>query len=171
MVGKLQPPEGFTGKVRWNFAIVHAQPDEKEEREDSPYMTATVDHDGKFHIDDAPAGQYLLSVRFDRDSAGRLDNHRFAVPPTNEGVRGAAGRSGNADSYRSLDAGRTNASELHARAQGKDLVRRDGSLEGRYSSVLSLNPHIECEVSAWLSIPTVNRMDVRIALQGFARSS
>ena len=86
VVGKLQPPEGFTGEVRWNFAIVHVQPDEKGEREDSPFITATVDRDGKFHIDDAPAGQYSLSVRFDRDDAGHLDNHRFAVQQTNEGA-------------------------------------------------------------------------------------
>ena len=85
VVGKLQPPEGFTGEVRWNFAIVHVQPDEKGEREDTPFITATVDRDGKFHIDDAPTGQYSLSVRFDRDDAGHLDNHHFAVPPTNDG--------------------------------------------------------------------------------------
>ncbi len=87
VVGKLQPPEGFPGKVRWNFAIVHVRPDEKEEREDSPFIMATVDQDGKFRIDDVPAGQYSLSVRFDRDGAGRLDQYRFAVQQTNEGAR------------------------------------------------------------------------------------
>ena len=61
VVGKLQPPEGFPGKVRWNFAIVQVQPDEKEEREDSTLITATVDRDGKFRIDDAPAGHYSSS--------------------------------------------------------------------------------------------------------------
>ncbi len=84
--GKLQPPEGFTGNVPWNFAIVHVRSHENEKREDRPFMMATVDRDGKFRIDDVPAVQYSLRVRFDRDGAGRLDNHRFAVPPTNEGV-------------------------------------------------------------------------------------
>ncbi len=49
-------------------------------------MTATVDRDGKFRIDDVPAGNYSLSVRFQRDDAGHLFNQRFAVPPTKEGV-------------------------------------------------------------------------------------
>lgn len=86
MVGELQPPKGFPGKVRWNFALIHVQSDVSEERADSPYLTATVDRDGRFRIDDVPAGRYLLSVRFDRDDAGRLDNHRFAVAPTKEGA-------------------------------------------------------------------------------------
>ena len=71
VVGKLQPPAGFTGKVRWNFALVTASPTQPE-RADGPYLTATVDRDGKFRIDDVPAGHYSLSVRFDRDDAGRL---------------------------------------------------------------------------------------------------
>jgi hypothetical protein len=84
VVGKLQPPAGFPGKVRWNFALIHAQSDAPEDRANSPYLTATVDRDGKFRIDDVPAGNYSLSLRFDRDDAGRLDHHRFAVPPTQE---------------------------------------------------------------------------------------
>ncbi len=28
VVGKLQPPEGFPGEVRWNFALIQAQSDE-----------------------------------------------------------------------------------------------------------------------------------------------
>ena len=65
--------------------IIHGRSDANEERADSPYLTATVDRDGRFRIDDVPAGQYLLSVRFDRDDTGRLDDHRFAVAPTKEG--------------------------------------------------------------------------------------
>jgi beta-lactamase regulating signal transducer with metallopeptidase domain len=83
VVGKLQPPEGFPGKVRWNFATVHVRSDTNA---DSLSLMATVDRNGKFRIDDAPEGQYSISVRFDQDGAGRLDNHRFSVPPTNEGV-------------------------------------------------------------------------------------
>jgi hypothetical protein len=40
--------------------------DEKAECDDGPSMPATVDHDGKFRIDDAPVGQYTLSVSFSR---------------------------------------------------------------------------------------------------------
>jgi beta-lactamase regulating signal transducer with metallopeptidase domain/uncharacterized GH25 family protein len=85
VVGNLQPPEGFHDKVRWNFAEVTAEFDNREMRETGPYLTATVGRDGKFHFDDVPAGDYSLSVRFDRDGAGHLLNHRFTVPPTKEG--------------------------------------------------------------------------------------
>jgi len=81
VVGKLRPPEGFQGQVGWNFALVTAMFDEAEPRATSPTLTATVDRDGGFRIDDVPVGTYLLRVRFDRDGAGRLVNHRFAVPP------------------------------------------------------------------------------------------
>lgn len=50
----------------------------------SPYFTATVDRDGSFRIDDVPAGQYVLSVRFSEHAAGKLSNHRFAVPPAEQ---------------------------------------------------------------------------------------
>ena len=76
VVGRLQPPEGFTGKVRWNFADITR----RGRREDSPYFTVTVDREGKFRIDDVPAGDYLLSVRFMREDVGHLSDHRFRVP-------------------------------------------------------------------------------------------
>ena len=75
VVGRLQPPEGFTGKVRWNFADITVVGGEK-----SPYYTVTVDREGKFRIDDVPAGDYLLSVRFMKEDAGHLSDHRFRVP-------------------------------------------------------------------------------------------
>ena len=75
VVGRLQPPEGFTEKVRWNFADITVV-----SGADSPDFTVTVDREGKFRIDDVPAGDYLLSVRFMRDNAGGLSNHRFSVP-------------------------------------------------------------------------------------------
>ena len=59
-----------TDKVRWNFALVTVQSDATEDRAAGPYFTATVDRDGKFRIDDVPAGDYSLSVRFQRDDAG-----------------------------------------------------------------------------------------------------
>jgi len=47
-----------------------------------PYLTATVDRDGTFRIDDVPTGKYALTVYFLRDRARRLRNHRFEVPST-----------------------------------------------------------------------------------------
>ena len=81
VVGKLQPHEGFHGKVRWNFALVTASAIAPESPAAGPYLTASVDRDGTFRIDDVPAGRYSLDVRFDRDNAGRLLNHPLEVPP------------------------------------------------------------------------------------------
>ncbi len=128
VVGKLRSPEGFKGKVNWNFALVNvrtrspelpkpnnpkvpaevendpvkkaawwAQWQQTEEgrawtawklasegnerlQETSPYFTASVDRDGVFLIDDMPAGNYSLSVRFDRDSAGHISDYHFSIP-------------------------------------------------------------------------------------------
>jgi RNA polymerase sigma factor (sigma-70 family) len=71
VVGRLQPAEGFTGKARWNFAVIRVEPG----------FMASVDRDGRFRIDDVPPGDYSLTVQFDRDNAGHLRNHRFRVPP------------------------------------------------------------------------------------------
>jgi hypothetical protein len=49
-------------------------------RSESPYITATVDRDGSFRIDDVPPGDYVLGVEFDQHPAGRLKNYRFSVP-------------------------------------------------------------------------------------------
>jgi hypothetical protein len=80
VVGRLEPAAGFTGKVRWNFAVIWVQPFAAGDGADSPFFTVTVDRDGKFRIDDMPAGDYSMTVRFDRDDAGQLRNHRFQVP-------------------------------------------------------------------------------------------
>ncbi len=120
VVGKLEPPDGFTGKVPWNFALLKfdlpdpetpaslakapSDPDarkawwaewiETEEgkawneanerynalRQTKPRITATVGSDGTFRIDDVPPDEYTLRVGFDRESPGRLHDHRFAVP-------------------------------------------------------------------------------------------
>lgn len=50
-------------------------------RRESPYISATADRDGAFHIDDMPAGDYVLRVHFTEHSAGHLSNYRFTVPP------------------------------------------------------------------------------------------
>ena len=80
VVGKLQPPEGFDGKVRWNFALVNVAPEGDEPAEDRAYLTATVDRDGTFRIDDVPEGRYTLSASITQGIAGSLSNHRFEVP-------------------------------------------------------------------------------------------
>ena len=84
VIGKLRPPDGFHGKVHWNFASVTAEPDEAEAatRATSPTLMATIDRDGRFRMDDVPDGNYSLSVRFQRDAAGHLWNHRVHVSPT-----------------------------------------------------------------------------------------
>jgi protocatechuate 3,4-dioxygenase beta subunit len=89
VLGKLQPPAGFSGKVRWNLARILAWAPEQDQRADRPSVTATVDRDGKFRMDDVPAGQYLLRVWFiEGHDPGHLDNHPFVVPPTQEGEPG-----------------------------------------------------------------------------------
>jgi protocatechuate 3,4-dioxygenase beta subunit len=80
VVGRLQPAEGFTGKVRWNFAVIWVQPVAAGDRADGPRFTVSVDRDGKFRIDDVPAGDYAMTVRVDRDDPGQLQNHRLQVP-------------------------------------------------------------------------------------------
>jgi hypothetical protein len=80
VVGKLRVPEGFDGKVLWNFALIHVQPPERGAHATSPYFTVSVDRDGSFRIDDVPAGEYSLGVRFDRGAPGHLQNYRFTVP-------------------------------------------------------------------------------------------
>ena len=81
VVGKLRPPEGFTGKVRWNFALVTATADPigtaaRRARTSRPPLTATA----QFRIDDVPHGSYVLYVQFQRDRVGQLQDHRFEVP-------------------------------------------------------------------------------------------
>ncbi|HEX3450316.1 MAG TPA: carboxypeptidase regulatory-like domain-containing protein [Isosphaeraceae bacterium] len=88
VVGKLLPPEGFAESVRWGLVQVRVQPLAAEIRGINPQWTATVDREGNFRIDDMPAGDYALSVSFQRDDAGHLRNYRFRVPPQ-EGVRAA----------------------------------------------------------------------------------
>jgi RNA polymerase sigma factor (sigma-70 family) len=80
VIGKLLPREGFAGKARWNFATVWVRPDLDDAGEVGVYITASIDRDGTFRIDDVPAGKYMLDVRFDRDDAGHLRNHPLEVP-------------------------------------------------------------------------------------------
>jgi hypothetical protein len=79
VVGKLQAPEGFTGKVRWNFAHVDARATGGGAQDAVPYLTATVARDGSFRMDDVPAGDYMLNAMFMQDDVGALFNHGFKV--------------------------------------------------------------------------------------------
>jgi len=78
VVGRLQPRDGFEGKVRWNFAMVTVNPDPPDRTAGSSY--ATVDRDGSFRIDDLPSGAYSLTVRSERNDVGILFQHPFRVP-------------------------------------------------------------------------------------------
>jgi hypothetical protein len=85
VIGKLKPPAGFEAAPRWNFAMITARLDLPQPLQaSSPYITASVGRDGSFRIDDMPAGEYLLSVRFDRDAVGRISDLRFRVPPADQ---------------------------------------------------------------------------------------
>jgi len=46
------------------------------------YFTVNIDRDGKFRIDDVPADEYSLSVRFNQNLKvpGNIQNYRFTVP-------------------------------------------------------------------------------------------
>jgi hypothetical protein len=50
-------------------------------RDASPYFNASVASDGKFRIDDMPAGDYGLSLYFDDRANGSISRHDFTVPP------------------------------------------------------------------------------------------
>ncbi len=52
----------------------------EELRSKSLYITASVDRDGTFRIDDMPAGDYSLRVRSSQHKAGQLMDYRFSVP-------------------------------------------------------------------------------------------
>ena len=80
VVGKLQPPDGFAGKVAWNFAQVGAASQEHPAHGSGARIDATVGKDGSFRIDDAPAGDYSLRVLFTNNQRLFLVNHQFTVP-------------------------------------------------------------------------------------------
>jgi len=65
----------------WNFALLTARLDLPPELRLQPYITATVGRDGSFRIDDMPAGDYTLNLRFDREPVGKLSSDRLLVPP------------------------------------------------------------------------------------------
>jgi hypothetical protein len=80
VVGKLLPPEGLIEKIRWSVAEVQVQPDRPGAN--NFQVTARVDREGKFRIDDMPPGNYSLSVKFPENAPGRLSNYGFKVLST-----------------------------------------------------------------------------------------
>lgn len=71
-----QTPEG----AEWNaWAAIYQK--NQQVRDASPHFWVTVDRDGTFRADDVPPGTYALSIRFNRDGVGTLNNQRFTVPP------------------------------------------------------------------------------------------
>ena len=85
VIGKLRPPDGFTEKIRWNFALITVRCSTMSPDGASYQFTATVDRDGSFRIDDAPAGDHVLSVDFFHGvRALGLLHHAFNVPPAKD---------------------------------------------------------------------------------------
>lgn len=79
VVGKLQPPAGFEGRVPWNFALLDVRAIEKLET--SPSFSVSVDRDGSFRIDDVPEGKYILHLQdFQRKLPGSLTPLPITVP-------------------------------------------------------------------------------------------
>ena len=78
---------GTREKIRWNLALVVAASEGAEVRLEGVYSTATVDRDGRFRIDDLPAGDYGLAASLDQEGGGhfQLGGHRFTVPSAKEG--------------------------------------------------------------------------------------
>jgi len=83
VTGKLMMPANSSAEGFWGFATVYINrvpdlPDTRLGRNRIAY--ATVNRDGSFRIDDMPAGNYNLSVRFNRDAPGAISEHKFTLP-------------------------------------------------------------------------------------------
>jgi len=80
VVGTLAPPDGFEGKVLWNFAMIDGVT--VAAGGDSPrvYINASAGPNGSLRIEDLPPGKYVLNVRFFEHSPGHLLGYEFAVP-------------------------------------------------------------------------------------------
>jgi beta-lactamase regulating signal transducer with metallopeptidase domain len=58
----------------------------EQRRRQLPRISCSVGRDGRFRIDDVPPGDYVLSVRSDRQpTPGVIDGYRVSVPAPNEG--------------------------------------------------------------------------------------
>jgi beta-lactamase regulating signal transducer with metallopeptidase domain len=83
VVGTLHRPIGDKKKVRWSFAQVEIEPEKTADGTRHQHFTASVAPDGTFRVDDVPAGDCSLNVRFQLGDGGFLINHHFRVPNAN----------------------------------------------------------------------------------------
>jgi beta-lactamase regulating signal transducer with metallopeptidase domain len=83
VVGTLHRPIGDKEKIRWSFAEVEIEPEKAEAPAARPHFSASVAPDGTFRVDDLPAGDFALNVRFQLGQGGFLFNHHFQVPKPN----------------------------------------------------------------------------------------
>jgi hypothetical protein len=63
VVGKLQPPEAAISPT-WSMALIEVRCRGSDSETSSVFFTANVDQEGRFRIEDVPAGSYLLEVSF-----------------------------------------------------------------------------------------------------------
>jgi hypothetical protein len=63
VVGRLEAPPEFAGNVRWSFATITLYYPNEVRRHGTSF-SITADKEGKFRIDDVPAGEYWMSVWF-----------------------------------------------------------------------------------------------------------
>ncbi|WP_339731059.1 carboxypeptidase regulatory-like domain-containing protein [uncultured Gimesia sp.] len=109
IIGKLAPPASYSGKVFWNMELLTlegalppppAPLTTKQDFEDperynawriayeaylqlqseNTYFTVSIDIDGSFHIDDVPAGDYVLKMWHSKNLAGKLKEVQISVP-------------------------------------------------------------------------------------------
>jgi beta-lactamase regulating signal transducer with metallopeptidase domain/uncharacterized GH25 family protein len=83
VVGTLHRPISNTKKVRWSFAMVEIEPQKTADGTRHQHFSASVAPDGTFRVDDVPAGDCSLNVRFQLGDGGFLFNHHFRVPNAN----------------------------------------------------------------------------------------
>jgi hypothetical protein len=81
VVGKLRPPPGDHKAVPWNFAMIQVAPVGATGSVPNVHFHATVGPDGSFHIDDVPAGEFLLAggIMLNTFRGGNFEHH-FSVP-------------------------------------------------------------------------------------------
>lgn len=84
--GKLIAPAGQAQNVPWSFALISVTHQGERGAAASISLTATVDPEGAFHIDDVPPGAYSLSVHFPGKPGGVIRDHRFVVRAEGDGT-------------------------------------------------------------------------------------
>ncbi|HEV3304342.1 MAG TPA: hypothetical protein VG055_32125 [Planctomycetaceae bacterium] len=70
VTGRLKPPRGFAKPVQWQIATLDVEPAHYDRTAEYLSFKASVDHEGRFRVDDVPPGRYKLtcwSVQFGND--------------------------------------------------------------------------------------------------------